>query len=107
MSNSVVANQSVRRTITDCKEKMEDKHPETELEIFRCMLHIMRSEVNNLYSKERYEIEGLVINSENRVRDWTRQRERGHMMDESMAIGMAFEELEKMKWLKLPKLARK
>lgn len=66
----------------------------------------MRSEVNNLYSKERYDIEGLVINSENRVRDWTELRKRGSLISESIAIERAFEELEKMKWLKLPKLAR-
>ena len=52
-------------------------------------------------------IEELVINSEDRMRKWKNQRERGVLVDESMAIGMAFEELEKMKWLKLPKLTQK
>ena len=97
----------LRRTIIFCKEKLRDEHWERQLEIFEYLLHIMRSEADNLYSKERYDIEGLVVNSEGRMRKWKELREQGDLMDESMAIGMAFEELEKMKWLKLPKLTQK
>ena len=97
----------LRRTIISCREELRDEHWERQLEIFEYLLHIMRSEVDNLYSKERYDIEGLVVNSEGRMRKWKELREQGALMDESMAIGMAFEELEKMKWLKLPKLTQK